>query len=830
MGRILIPGLPEAEPAAEPWPIDEHTIRVDEMFARQLDTEFSAGVRGLLHDPETGIAAQRGEAALEAIAGATPALNELKERTLSQAIGPRQRSILERLIDTRLDWAAGTLGQLAQRATVEVDDASVADRIAGLNQDAATSWQDPAYLRRRGRTAVQELRYQGERRGWDPAETDTKVRGGLSDLYAGAIETAIGQNDLDGASALYDHAREAITSERQTAIDRRFVRAREAAIYRDVDRDMEGIPIEPAGPPDAEAFAERAAELTPEDASEEVRGRIGQVAAFAQHRAERQWNKQQAEAGVAAFDWLGKNPGGSFLAIPPEIRDWLAPDQWRGIETFAIEGYLKTDGDLFERLDRLLVYEPDSFAAVDLDRHRLSLDDEDHDRFTAVQKAMAEGRIDPDLARYDRMRRGIDRAVKALGIDADGPAAVKVRADARDRLKSFEVIEGRPPNGRDIDTIVDDEMERHRPEEVPDLVPSTPDPVEPEAPSANDLPAETTPPRSDAPEVTRFDDGTKQVTRRAVDTERGKADLSEAYDEHDRIVSSTATFADGHRVESRWSYPGETHWSQIDTVRSPEGEVLGTVTTTFDGERVMRVAESTDGPPQTEVWDKDGPVATVQNVVVPVLAIPFLLDLTAAAIGAVIVGKAIDDTINRPGANGTFGGSEMARPTDRKPGKGHNNPPEPVDDDRPSSRPPSGPPVPPFPPGQRPRWRQSELDDAKDLAPDFEPQVAFKNGQEVSSTTRDSVRPDGVSKDRRSASFETKNYDINANSDGLVGKVVEQVLDRAQHLPSGMQQNINIDVRGQQVSQEQLDNVVKRIIERSNGLLRSENIKFRRSR
>ena len=480
MGLIKLDGLPVEQPAAEPWPVDEHTIRVDEMFARQLDTEFSGGVRGLLHDSETGVSAQRGEAALEAIAGATPALNDLKERTLSQAIGPRQRSILERLIDTRLDWAAGTLGQLAQRATVEVDDQSVAERIAGLNQDAAMAWQDPAYLRRLGRTAVEELRYQGERRGWDPAETDIKVRGGLSDLYAGAVETAIGQNDLDGASGLYDHAREAITPERQAALDRRFVRAREAAVYRDVDRDMAGIPIEPAGPPGTEIFAERAAELTPEDASDEVRARIGQVAAFAQRRAERQWQKQQAEAGVAAFDWLGKNPNGSVLAIPSDIRDWLAPDQWRGIETLAIEGYLKTDGDLFERLDRLLVYEPDSFAAVDLDRHRLSLDDEDHDRFTAVQKAMAEGRIDPDLARYDRMRRGIDRAVKVLGIDTDGPTAAMVRAEARDRLKSFEVIEGRAPNGEDIDGMVAEETERLRPDASsvptvePDVQPETP--------------------------------------------------------------------------------------------------------------------------------------------------------------------------------------------------------------------------------------------------------------------------------------------------------------------------------------------------------------------
>ena len=111
MGIQIYPTVPVAQEVAEPWPIDEHTIRIDEMFARQLDTEFSSGVRGLLHDPENGVSAQRGEAALEAIAGALPALNELKERTLSQAMGPRQRGILEPLIETRLDWAAGTLGR-----------------------------------------------------------------------------------------------------------------------------------------------------------------------------------------------------------------------------------------------------------------------------------------------------------------------------------------------------------------------------------------------------------------------------------------------------------------------------------------------------------------------------------------------------------------------------------------------------------------------------------------------------------------------------------------------------------------------------------------------
>ena len=143
MASIRISGPPEAEPVAEPWPADEHTIRADEMFARKLDTEFATGVRTPLHDPTTGLSSLEGEAALEAIAGVYPALEELRQRTLGEAIGPRQRSLVEPAIDARLDWAAGTIGRLAERATVQVDDQSVAERLAGLRQDAESSWQDP---------------------------------------------------------------------------------------------------------------------------------------------------------------------------------------------------------------------------------------------------------------------------------------------------------------------------------------------------------------------------------------------------------------------------------------------------------------------------------------------------------------------------------------------------------------------------------------------------------------------------------------------------------------------------------------------------------------
>lgn len=457
MASIRIPDLPPAGAAAEPWPADEFTIRADEMFARRLDTEFAAGVRTLLHDPATGLSALSGEAALEAVAGVYPALEELRQRTLDEAIGPRQRALVEPAINTRLDWAAGTIGRLAERATVEVDDASVAERLTGLRRDAETSWHDPAWLQKLGRTTVTELRWQGERRGWGEAETDTRTRAGLSDLYAGAVEAAIGK-DVDGAASLLAHAREAIDSARLETIDDRLARAREDGFLREVDAALSALPLDPTAPPTLHASSARIEELTPDDATDEVRGRLGELASHAQRRAERRWHRRQTEAGIAALDWLRQNPDASSLFLPEEVRAWLASDQLDGLKTLEQRGRLVTDLELLERLDRLSVYEPEAFAALELDRCRLSLDDGDHERLIGAQMAIADGTTDPKFARYRLARAGIDRMLDAEKLGTDNPEGRAVRADVHDRPDDAEPIEGQSPNRQVIDTVVGDEV------------------------------------------------------------------------------------------------------------------------------------------------------------------------------------------------------------------------------------------------------------------------------------------------------------------------------------------------------------------------------------
>ncbi len=136
--------LPSAAPAAESWPHNELGddtplgLQADEMFARQLDTGFAGAVRSLVHDPATGLAGRDPEGALAGIAETIPLLGELKDQYLAQARGPRQKAMLEPLIDRRLDRAGGDLGRIVEQATSVLDDRIVAERIRGFGVPTTT--------------------------------------------------------------------------------------------------------------------------------------------------------------------------------------------------------------------------------------------------------------------------------------------------------------------------------------------------------------------------------------------------------------------------------------------------------------------------------------------------------------------------------------------------------------------------------------------------------------------------------------------------------------------------------------------------------------------
>ena len=89
--------------------------------------------------------------------------------------------------------------------------------------------------------------------------------------------------------------------------------------------------------------------------------------------------------------------------------------------------------------------------------------------------------------------------------------------------------------------------------------------------------------------------------------------------------------------------------------------------------------------------------------------------------------------------------------------------------------------------------------------------------------TAGSVRPDFIINGKKAV--EAKNYDIAKNTSGLISKVVEQVNKRVVHLPKGMKQEIQIDIRGQRVTKVTFERIQREIVKRCNGALSERDIK-----
>ncbi|TWR66611.1 MULTISPECIES: hypothetical protein [Pseudomonas] len=72
-----------------------------------------------------------------------------------------------------------------------------------------------------------------------------------------------------------------------------------------------------------------------------------------------------------------------------------------------------------------------------------------------------------------------------------------------------------------------------------------------------------------------------------------------------------------------------------------------------------------------------------------------------------------------------------------------------------------------------------------------------------------------------------KNYNIAKNQSGLISNVSKQALQRAENLPQGMQQQVVIDIRGQAVTPVQRAQIVRGIVDKSNGAISPSSIRFK---
>ena len=124
----------------------------------------------------------------------------------------------------------------------------------------------------------------------------------------------------------------------------------------------------------------------------------------------------------------------------------------------------------------------------------------------------------------------------------------------------------------------------------------------------------------------------------------------------------------------------------------------------------------------------------------------------------------------------------------------------------------------------RPTWQQTEQYLCKLFGKKSKSQVSYLYGKPVSYGTKNSVRPDFIINGKKAV--EAKNYDIAKNTSGLISKVVEQVNKRAIHLPKGMKQEIQIDIRGQKVTRATFKQIQRKIVEKCKGTINEDDIKW----
>jgi RHS repeat-associated protein len=112
---------------------------------------------------------------------------------------------------------------------------------------------------------------------------------------------------------------------------------------------------------------------------------------------------------------------------------------------------------------------------------------------------------------------------------------------------------------------------------------------------------------------------------------------------------------------------------------------------------------------------------------------------------------------------------------------------------------------------KRPTWQKSEKDIVTE---DYAAQKSFKNGKPVKYGTKGSVRPEGY---KIGESIEVKNYDVTTKKgvNSVVDNVSKQIIQRQSNLPSGTAQKVVIDIRGQKISGQAMQDITNKIITRT---------------
>jgi hypothetical protein len=219
----------------------------DEAAVKALDNAGVDGARDLLDNGDQAYSKQQGLDALSARKPTEDAIKALHAEMLGKTANPRQRRMLEAVLQQReQDYSAA----IAQHADQEVgkEDARQSDvRTKNFFNDAANAADDANLFAAQLTGGLHEIEAQGAKRGEAPIVTDDAKKTFVSDLHTTVVQQKL-LSDVDGADAYYRQNRDEIDLGTQFQLDQLLkVPLDQRKASARVDRLM-GVPTVPAGP------------------------------------------------------------------------------------------------------------------------------------------------------------------------------------------------------------------------------------------------------------------------------------------------------------------------------------------------------------------------------------------------------------------------------------------------------------------------------------------------------------------------------------------------------------------------------------------------------
>lgn len=373
-------------------------IEDNERAAKDADVALSARLRMLAvgdgTEGNSGYFGRKGQDAVDATSDYNKSVEDARREIAESLPNDRARQLFQSSAATRVNSALteGAKYSIGQRTVAS--NATSEARIGEAIDDAAAAWSDPKIVARSVAVAEAEVADVGERNGWTPEVTKSKMEAARTKVYSQAIMAASEQDPM-AAQELYNKHKTDIDGTARPGIEKVL----EAGTLRQQSQQS-AAEIQAAMPGDLKAQIARAkATIKDPKVLDETLTRLDRDHA----RDERLRSQQERETQQAA--WATITGGGSVDDLSPAQLSVIPGTTLSSMQAFEKKraasgrGFADaTDPEAYNSIHDAFMADKLAFSQMDLDTMRDKLDEGDY-KYWANQQRMIDTRAEKEQAK-----------------------------------------------------------------------------------------------------------------------------------------------------------------------------------------------------------------------------------------------------------------------------------------------------------------------------------------------------------------------------------------------------------------------------------------------